>query len=104
MPSQRASRRPTRLPPSQAPEPSTANPPARVQTTACRCVFSSLVNGIGYKIGDLAVLNRVPNLYRPATHLTVLDIRLIAHRRVQDHRDLLPAIRTGEKMFDLHYG
>ena len=48
------------------------------------------------KLQQGAVLNGVTDLDGPAADLAILDVGLAAHRRIENHRNFLSAIRTGK--------
>src|SRR5437870_2482478 len=66
----------------------------------CKCAHScwSLENP-GAKVYTAFIVNRITDLDGITANLTILDIRLAAHRRVQHHRDPFPAVRAGEEVF-----
>ena len=57
----------------------------------------------GFKVDDGIGACFVVNLDGLAADLTVFNVSLVLHRGVEDHRDFLPAIRTGEEVFHAEY-
>jgi hypothetical protein len=57
---------------------------------------------LGLEVDEGIVFDGITDLERIAAHLTVFDVAVTAHRRVQDHRDLRSAKGTDEGMFHNH--
>jgi hypothetical protein len=51
------------------------------------------------KAADLVILYRKADLDRLAAYFAVFDVGLAVYRQIQDHRNLLTAIRTIELVF-----
>src|SRR5579862_9094620 len=64
-----------------------------------RSPLAELLGPGGLKAHQCFVLHGVANLDRIAAHLAVLEIGLLRHRRVQNHRNLFAAVRTREIVF-----
>ena len=57
------------------------------------------LNSPGFKIDDGIFIHNVVDFDRLAAYLAVFHVGLIGYRRIQDHRDDLPAVRAREEEF-----